>query len=486
MTEHGRRLGRRSVATGLAAGALGALAGVGGRGQAQAQDRSGASGQTDETPLREAVGKLAERVGKLGGTVGVAVVEVNSGRALVEHEADRALNPASNAKLATAATALAKLGPEHRFATSVEGRLKGGVARSLVLRGTGDPSLTEADIGALASELKAAGLTRVDGEVLVDQGFFDDLFVPPAFEQQPGEWAWFRAPVSAVAVDGNTVSLRVRPGDEGEAAVVSATPAGFVDIDGTVQTIKGKAQTLTLALEPAGKRLRARVGGAIPVGKPVTLVRRVDDPSLLAGHALRAALIERGVTVRGEVRAGGETTKGGTLAQRRSRPLGQLVHELGKQSDNFVAEMLFKVLALESKGRPAHAADGASVVEAYLREIGAWQDGFVVKNGSGLFDANRTTTRGLVKLLRHAWREPTYGSEFVAQLAVGGQDGTLRGRFRKAAPGALRAKTGTLDAVVARDPLAFSILVNGVSGHASEARDAIDRMADALLRRQWG
>lgn len=448
--------------------------------------------------LRDAVAKLAEQIGKLGGQVGVSVVEVGSGRVLASHEASKALNPASNAKVATAAAALARLGPQHRFVTAIHGKVKGGAAGTVALRGSGDPSLTTADLGALAAELKAAGVRRIDGDLLVDQGFFDDNFVPPAFEQQPNEWAWFRAPVSAVALNGNTITMHVRPGDEGEAAVVWFDPPGFVDVEGAVRTVDGgAAQNVTLALEPAGKRLLARVGGGIPAtARPLSFVRRVDDPALLAGHALKAALAEKGITLKGEVKAGGEKGKSPAIAQHQSKPLGVLVQELGKQSDNFVAEMIFKALALEAKGRPARAADGAAVVEAFLKEIGVMEDGMVVRNGSGLFDANRSTASSMTKLLRHAYRDPAYGSEFVAQLAVGGRDGTLRGRFRKGkAAGVVRAKTGTLEAVVAlsgyvmgpagRDPLAFSIMVNGVAGKARESREAIDRCVEALARHQW-
>jgi serine-type D-Ala-D-Ala carboxypeptidase/endopeptidase (penicillin-binding protein 4) len=453
---------------------------------------------SDRAPeLRAAVDALATRVQELGGVVGVAIMDVGTGETLAMHAGHKALNPASNAKVLTAATALARLRPSHRYHTALYGKAKGGRSGSLVLRGSGDPSLATADLWELARELKDAGVKRVDGDILVDQRFFDDQFVPPAFDQQPNEWAAFRAPVSAVAVNGNTVTLTVRPGASGGPASASFDPPGFVDVDGSVKTVDGGAQSVGLSLKPSGTRLAAHLSGSIPESsRSLSFTKRVDNPQLLAGYVLKSVLAELGISVSGEVKQGGDKVKSSALAVHRSRPLAQLLYELGKQSDNFYAEMVFKSLALEQKGRPARAGHAADVVTAFLAEVGVAEEGDVVKNGSGLFDANRVTAVTLARLLRVGYREPSWGSEFVAQLAVGGQDGTLRSRYRKArARGVVRAKTGTLEgaatlsgfvlAPAGKDPISFSILINGVPGKVSQARVAIDKCVEAVVNHLW-
>ncbi len=448
--------------------------------------------------LAKAVETLAETIQGLGGALGVAVIDVGTGEVLASHSAQKALNPASNAKLLTAATALAKLKPGYRYLTTLHGKVKSGVVSGLVLRGTGDPSLTSSDLWALAEELKDAGVKKIEGDLLVDQRFFDDQNVPPAFEQQPNEWAPFRAPVSALAVNGNTVTMTVRAGQSGGAAVVSFDPPGFVDSEGSIKTVEsGAAQSVGLNLKPAGTRLGAQVSGSIPEGsRPLSFTKRVDNPTLLAGYVLKAVLAEKGITLGGEVKAGGEKSKAPAIATHRSKALSTILHELGKQSDNFYAEMVFKSLALEQKGRPARAGNAVDVVTQFVGEIGAMEEGVLVKNGSGLFDANRVTASSLAKLLRAAYRDPAYGHEFVAQLAIGGQDGTLRSRYKDSrANGVVRAKTGTLDATVAlsgyilappgKDPIAFSILVNNVSGKVGDARIAIDKCVESAVRSLW-
>jgi D-alanyl-D-alanine carboxypeptidase/D-alanyl-D-alanine-endopeptidase (penicillin-binding protein 4) len=447
--------------------------------------------------LKEAAASLTRKIGEYGGHLGVAVLDVQTGELLVAQNDHRPLNPASNAKLFTAAAALSQLHGNYRFETGLYGETKGASATKLVLRGQGDPSLATRDLWEMVQDLKDQGIRRVEGDILVDQHFFDESFVPPAFEQQPNEWASFRAPVSALALNENTLTMTVRPAAPDASAVVTFDPPGFVDIDGVVKTSSdGHPESVRLELAPNGNRMIAHVGGSIPEKeRVVSFVRRVDNPSLLAGYALRALLVSSGVAVGGDVKLGGEDVKP-LIALHRSRPLSSLLYELGKASDNFYAEMVLKTLGAEQKGRPGKSADGADVVARYLRDIGALEDGTIIKNGSGLFDANRVTALGTAKLLRAAYRDPAISTEYVAQLSVGGVDGTLHKRFRELREKRLlRAKTGTLENTVAlsgyvlapagKSPIAFSIIVNNVAGKVSGARAAMDTFAEAIVRQLW-
>lgn len=424
-------------------------------------------------------------------------MDAETGSVLAQHGEHVALNPASNAKLYTAAAALAILKGTHRYATTLSGTVKNGGVSGLVLRGHGDPSLRSHDLWQMVLELKAHGVRRVDGDLLVDQKFFDEQTTPPAFEQQPNEWAAFRAPVSAVALNGNTVTLSIRPAtNAGQAAIASFDPPGFVDIDGTVKTGEEGADTVVLDLAPAGKRLSAKLSGSVGVdAKLVRYTRRVDDPRLLAGYALKAILEDNGLKIGGEVKVGaGE--KGVVLARHESEPLSTLLYALGKNSDNFYAEMIFKSIGAEAKARPAKSHEAAEVVTSFLAKNDLGDTGLVIKNGSGLFDSNRTTAFSMAKLLRHAWQDPSMKNEFVAQLAIGGVDGTLHKRFRDTrSRRAIRAKTGTLDDAIAlsgyvlsppgKNTIAFSILFNHVSGHAASARLAADKLVELIYERQW-
>ncbi len=144
-----------------------------------------------------------------GARLGVIVVDAATGQVVFQHDADLPLNPASNAKILTAAAALSLLGPERRFVTALHGDVRGGVARELVLKGQGDPSLRTADLLDLARQARAAGLRRVEGDVIVDDTWLGAEHLPPAFEQRPRETAAYRAAVGAVSVDENVLTVRV-------------------------------------------------------------------------------------------------------------------------------------------------------------------------------------------------------------------------------------------------------------------------------------
>jgi len=447
--------------------------------------------------MQDAVEDLVRTITRYGGTVGVQVVEVETGRVLASHQAMEPMNPASNMKVVTAAAALWKLGAQHRYPTALYGERKGANVGDLVLRGYGDPSLATKDLWELTRGLHREGIQKVTGDILVDQSYFDDAYVPPGFEQQPDEWAYFRAPVSAIALERNTVTLHVKPTRSGERALVTFAPSGFVDVSGAVTTKgAGSAQSVTLSVEGRDGRLHATVGGTIAEDSSrLRLDKRIDDPTLYAGHVLRALLEQEGIEVTGKVRAGG------TKARRRitmvmSEPLSELLPELGKESDNFYAEMIFKGLAGNKKRRGLTSEEGAQVVGAYLEQIGANTEGVVIRNGSGLFDTNRLTASLLTTVLRASYLDPSVEPEFVSQLSVAGRDGTLRWRLREGRTrGNVRAKTGTLSSVTSlsgyvtgpegRSPLAFSILVNGVAGKVPGARVAIDKCVGRWARTLW-
>jgi len=445
-------------------------------------------------PELEAIGRWAASV---GGRFSAAFVDTASGAEIASFRSDASMNPASNQKLVTAGVALRYLGAGYAFTVSLHGQLTAGRIDSLVLRGAGDPSLTRGDLEAFAKQLADRGVKSV-GSVLVDQGAFDEHFVPPGFEQQPDEWAPFRAPVSAVSLDRNSVLVSVAPGERGAPARVTFEPAGFVDTEGQIKTTpRGTKPLARVGLAPSGQRLMAKLSGGVPEGsEPIRYRQRVDDPRLLAGYALRNALVACGIAVTGPVQSGSVGQRA-ELVSRRSRTLAEMLPELGKASDNFYAETLLKTVALETRGRPATSAAGAEVATAWLKEIGAWDAEVRVGNGSGLFDANRLTARALTRLLVALERSADLSSPFLAQLAVGGVDGTLRGRFPKLAQRrAVLAKTGTLRDVVALSgyvmdaertrPLAFSLLLNGIAGRAPQGRQRIDRVVELAANELYG
>lgn len=426
--------------------------------------------------------------------VHAALVDLESDKWLLRSREDEAVNVASNAKIVTAAAALELLGPAFTFRTELLGQIDAkGICKRLVIRGGGAPDLSVADLWRLVLVARGRGLKEV-GEIVVDQSRFSERYVPPAFEQQPKEWAPFRAPVSALALDENTVTLNVSTTAEGEAARVWYYPAGIVRPTGRVETgKKGKGDRVSWSLN-AGKSpqyLESKVGGSLAEGLGRrSYSRRLEDPRLAGGLALQALLDDAGISVKGEVTLG-EADKEPRLALWVSQPVAELVRELGKDSNNFVAEMLFIALSASLEGKeqealPWSSERGAEAVTGWLKAKGLEFKGTAVKNGSGLFDADRYSAELLVSLMASLEDNPRIFQDFMSQLAIGNTDGTMRKRMKgHALAPRIRAKTGTLRDVIAlsgyiqrplgRSPAAFSITVTGVAGRYGQVRSRVDK-----------
>lgn len=429
--------------------------------------------------------------------VGVVVVDMATGARLYEKNPDLGLNPASNIKLVTTAAALALLGPEHRYVTRVyarKGALRGHtVDGDLYLKGGGDPSLVTADLYQLASDLRALGITRVTGGLVLDNTAFDRDELPPQFDQKD-ELASYRAPGGAMSINFGTYVVLARPGpDEGDPAIVAVDPP--------VPSIKLKSVGATTG-PGARNQLKLSVGtgkdGVIElavdgaIGKdaaPAEYRYPVARPSEYAAEVFRLVLKQRGVALgRAAVKLEAVPEDSERLALVRSEPLSVLVRSVNKLSNNYVAEHILKTLDDHS---PATFAGGLARVRAWLEALPVPAGGLVLKNGSGLYDANRISAAQLVALLVAVHRDFRYGADFLASLPIAGVDGTLRSRMQDGrAARFVRAKTGTLDGVsslsgyagaVGRPPLAFAILFNDIDVFAAQqARDLQNQIAELL------
>lgn len=428
----------------------------------------------------------------LSENVGIAVVDTATGRPVFQHHAPRRMNPASNQKLVTAFAALRRLGTEFQMRTAVYGQVEEGAVRGgLALRGFGDPDLTIGDLYALARDVADQGVRQVD-QVIVDASYFDEEILPPAFDQQPHEVAAFRAPIGAVSVDRNAYTLRVLPGSAvGSPAQVRLIGADYFDVDNQITTAAPGQLNVIADQRNAGTQMSLRLRGSVPVDvRGVSYRRRIENPLLWAGHVFREALRAHGVRTGPNVSLGETPAGAALLAEHRGPPVGTLVQALGKWSDNFVAEMLFKVMGAE-RHRPGRAEDAVAAVRETLVDAGLDVAHIDIVNGSGLFDGNLIAAQNLADLLVVAYRDPAIRSDFVGSLAIGGVDGTLRNRLQQLpAPRILRAKTGTLAGVIAlsgyvlgprpEQVYAFSCLANDVRGRHAPARQLADDLARLL------
>jgi D-alanyl-D-alanine carboxypeptidase/D-alanyl-D-alanine-endopeptidase (penicillin-binding protein 4) len=208
-------------------------------------------------------------------------------------------------------------------------------------------------------------------------------------------------------------------------------------------------------------------------------------PALAAAKMLRAKLVDRGIKVDGRARLGRADPSSAVIATEQSPALRWLVRTMDRQSDNFYAEMLTKLVgALEADEGTTSA--GTKVIRKELRSRDVPMRGVVLSDGSGLSAYDRLTATAVARLLRSAFADSGISQAFVDSLPVAGVNGTLFDRMTSGpAYRNVYAKTGTTDSASAlsgyvRSRYVFAILMNGSPIPWWYARQAQDRFAQVL------
>jgi D-alanyl-D-alanine carboxypeptidase/D-alanyl-D-alanine-endopeptidase (penicillin-binding protein 4) len=433
---------------------------------------------------------------------GIEVRSLRNGRVIYALNAEKNLRPASSLKLVTTAAALHVLGEAAALRTTVEtaGRLDvfGRILGDVYLVGRGDPDLSgrfaagraTAPLEELANGLWASGVRRIEGRLVGHEGAFTG-------ERRGSDWGWedlvwsYGAEVSALSFNDNGATLRLLPGEQpGEPAILEREPASrhYEAQSSAITGPPGSTTELTLTEPTANTFL---LTGQIALGeKPWEGTVAIANPALYAVTVFADVLQAKGISLPGGVATSSETLSGGlrVLAAHESPPLAEMLKVVNKESQNLHAEMLLRLVGQKAKGQGSVEAGQAAVLD-FLSEIGLVRESFSLQDGSGLSRSDLVTAHGLTGLLAAMDRHPR-AAAFRASLAIGGRDGTLKGRLKDTG-GRVLAKTGTLREANALagyataadgDRLAFSILVNNHGLPGREAVAAIDEIVGVLLR----
>jgi D-alanyl-D-alanine carboxypeptidase/D-alanyl-D-alanine-endopeptidase (penicillin-binding protein 4) len=410
---------------------------------------------------------------------GLLVVDAKTGRTLYERDADRLFMPASVTKLYSCAAALAAFGPDHKFETPVYGRgevAEGRLRGDLVLVAQGDltlggrttadgkmafrdhdhiyanfPSGNESEVTdtdplagltALAKQVKAAGITRVEGEVLID----DRLF---ARERGSGSGPVLLSPI---VVNDNLIDILITPGAKaGDRAAVKMRPqTEFVQMDAQVTTGPEKGRQ-TITVEAVGPN-RFTVRGQVRAGsQPLVRIYPVDDPAAFARALFIEALRREGVAVSASPLSPPEADlpeKGGygkltRVAVYESPPFGELIKVTLKVSHNLYASTLPLLVATKDGKRTL--ADGLHMQRKFLADLGVPVETISFGGGAGGAFADNVTPRATVALLQGMRKRDDWPA-YRAALPSLGVDGTLADVVTASSPakGKVMAKTGTL------------------------------------------
>ncbi|GAC1597440.1 MAG: hypothetical protein NVS3B28_29300 [Candidatus Velthaea sp.] len=271
----------------------------------------------------------------------------------------------------------------------------------------------------------------------------------------PG-WTWddfpyaYAAPVSAAALEENTVRLVVAPGARiGDRPAAQLAPAGSgVVVRNEARTVASGAEN-TLDIERDGDVVV--ITGALPLGAaPQDLRPAVPGPASYLRGVFAAALQRAGVHVRAPARVvapAGPPLAALELWSHDGEPLSELLADLWYPSDNLIGELLLKELAVSGGLRAGTTAAGIKLEEDWLRSLGVDPASAALVDGSGFSSYDRVSPRLLAAILQYDWTSPMRDIVLDA-LPVAAVRGTLAKSY-VATPvaGRLFAKTGSFSHV---------------------------------------
>ncbi|MEW5745627.1 MAG: D-alanyl-D-alanine carboxypeptidase/D-alanyl-D-alanine-endopeptidase [Nitrospirota bacterium] len=429
---------------------------------------------------------------------GAAVRSTETGRVVYRRDEQKAFTPASSMKLFTTAVALVKLGPEFRYTTelSAVGEAKDGILHGdLVVRGSGDPTLSAAVFEAWIEKLIAGGIREIRGRVIGDDTAFDDQLLGTG-------WSWddetfgYAAQISGLTFNDNSITVHITPGPHaGDPATVKITPdTRYVTvINQAVTAPADRPNALRFVREPGANRIRIS-GFIAAASQPLSQSISVHNPTHFAATVLKEMLESKGIAVSGgaldigELRTSPEYASSKTVAVYTSPPLSDLIRITNKLSRNLYAEQLFRTIG-KVIGGEGSTARASAVMKDTLAAMGIPPEAVAIHDGSGLSRLNLVTPLHTVILL-DAMAKHEHFSYFYDSLPVAGVDGTLERRMRSTgAESNVRAKTGYFSQVRALsgylatregELLAFSLLANNYLGSPADTRELQDRFCDLL------
>ncbi len=400
------------------------------------------------------------------------------------------LTPASNTKLVTTFSALYILGEDYQVKTGIYTNAKSIkdsiIDGDLFIYGRGDALFSESDLIMLIKQLHNKGIRHINGNIYADGSYFDKMKSRKTYSHDK-ELVEAIPPITALSIEKNLATILMFSGSKANALLrVSTKPhsAGFV-ISNKAKTkaIKRRRKKSSIEKMKSNKKLIKSDESFIRLGdskyrrrrrrrrKPIRVTTVMlksgkqkfnvrgylyqnrnysyryfmQNPELVTAGALMNNLIANGIRVDGNIGIKKiSTIKNKKLLIEFSRPLIELVNTANKESDNYIAETIFKIIGAYAGNRKDNAYKSISLENMIFDSLKINHSNCRINDGSGLSRRNKLTTDFLVNILIKSYYLPL-GELFINTLPIAGIDGTLYKRMiNSVAEDNLIAKTGTL------------------------------------------
>jgi len=426
-------------------------------------------------------------------TLSIYVEDLESGEVVVRWQDGIPRNPGSTIKLLTTLVAVDVLGPTYAWQTDIfalgpvaDGKLNG----DLLIRGNGDPFLVTERVWQMLRRIRQAGVREIDGDLLIDDSYFEVAdHDPAAFDRQPLR-AYNVAP-NALLMNFKVVRYWFEPNRDANGVRIWLDPSlANLEVDNrltlTPGSCRGYQRGITISSNASIDKMT--FSGKFPDGcKHYAMDRSALSHNEFAYGLFMSLWRESGGEFDGGWKNAVAPNDVEPMIEFRSLPLADVITRINKYSNNVMARQLLYTLSAEVLGAPGTEAGGRKVVGDWLQQNGLGFSALAFDNGAGLSREARMTAADFGAMLRFAWQQP-YMPEYVASMSLSGLDGTLTNRLdKRPLEGTAHLKTGSLDHVAAiagymqsRSGRRFAVVV--LQNHTDIHRGPGEEIQEALLR----
>lgn len=402
--------------------------------------------------LPQSVADALKKAGVPEQSVAIYVHAVADKTPLISHNAALAMNTASVMKVVTTHAALDLLNPAYRWKTEVyrDGTLANWVLQGdLVIKGYGDPSFKAQDFWRLLMSLRQAGVKKISGNLVIDKTYFAINKAEVNFDGE--KWRAYNASPSAFLVNGRNTSFKFNATDETVNVSQEFELPEVVIVNQLKRTAGacGDWRTrMAYDVKPNLEQVIVTFTGdyATACGERFLELSVLSDEQY-AFFTFKKLWRELGGEFNGTLKVVEKPATAVKLLEQMSEPLGTVVRDINKWSNNVMAKQLLLTLAAEKSGLPATEQAGADVIKRWLQSRSFNFEELVIENGSGLSRIEQISAEHLGQLLVQAYNSPIM-PEMMASLPILALDGTVQQRLKDSASnGRAHLKTGSINGV---------------------------------------
>ncbi len=384
----------------------------------------------------------------------IYVQAVDTPSPILTHNSSKSHNPASVMKLVTTYAALDLLTPTYRWKTEIyrDGSVSNGVLNgNLIIKGYGDPSFKAQDFWRLLMSLQQAGIKNISGDLIIDKSVFaKNVSNRKTFDNET--WRAYNAEPSAFLVNGRNTSFKLTA-TENTVNINQEFALSEVQIVNRMTLSQSACgawrNNMAYSVKPSGNRATVTFSGTFsPDCGEKYLELSVFDDEKYAFFSFKKLWKELGGSFNGQLNIQESMPFSAVkVIEQLSDPLGYVVRDINKWSNNLMARQLLLTIAAEKESAPATEAKGAAAINSWLRGKGMTFNELVIENGSGLSRIERISAEHLGQMLMAAYHSAVM-PELMASLPILSKDGTVMGRLKDSqSNGRAHLKTGSLDGV---------------------------------------